>query len=330
MSTRVVLHRIGRDAQGPIDSTLSNIHGRFWLSFHPDSGAFYILSARYAGIEYFSQPVPTDRERPDSAIPILVYDTSSTAPVSLEARHLVITRPGEDGARSVLDIMVLRNDSRVTRVASDTLRPTWSAPLPAGSMGLELNESDFSADAVARRGDTVAVVAPFAPGEKQLTVQYLLPSGRRAFAVPITEPGVKINVLAEEPDVGVNGQGIEFADSQMLQGRSFRRWTGVVPQGSVIRVTLPVRNANSTVVLAALVGTMTLALVLAAWRLVPRPSGSLRVSPAELLDTMAALDVRYAGREADTPPEEWQSYQQERAKLKARIEASLAAGGKSS
>jgi hypothetical protein len=326
----VVLHRVAPDAQGPIDSTFSSTRGRFRLSFHPDSGAFYILSARYAGIEYFSQPIPTNPERSDSTIPILVYDTSSTAPVSLEARHLVITRPGEDGSRSVLDIMVLRNSGRVTRVAPDTLLPTWSAPLPAGSMGLELNESDFSADAVARRGDTVVVVAPFAPGEKQLTVQYLLPSGRSGFTVPVTEPGVKINVLAEEPDVGVKGQGIAFADSRVLQGRSFRRWTGVIQKGSVIQVTLPVRKADSTVVLAALVGTMTLALALAAWRLVPRPTGPLGISAAELLDTLAALDVRYAGREFDTSPDEWKSYQQERARLKARIEASLAAGGKSS
>ena len=330
MSTRVVLHRVAPDTQGPIDSTLSNRQGRFRLSFRPDSGAFYILSARYAGIEYFSQPIPTDRQRPDSTISILVYDTSSTAPVSLEARHLVITRPGEDGSRSVLDIMVLRNSGRITRVAPDTLRPTWSAPLPSGSMGLELNESDFSADAVARRGDSVVVVAPFAPGEKQLTVQYLLPSGRSSFMVPVTEPGVKINVLAEEPDVGVNGPGIAFADNRVVQGRSFRRWTGVIQTGSVIRVTLPVRKGNSTAVLVALVGTMTLALALAAWRLVPRHSGPLGVSAAELLDTLAALDVRYAGRESDTAPDEWKSYQQERATLKARIEAALAAGGKSS
>jgi len=69
----------------------------------------------------------------------------------------------------------------------------------------------------------VIVVAPFAPGEKQLTVQYLIPSGRRVVELLFGRPGAAINVLAEERDVRVTGSGVALADSQVLQGRSFRR-----------------------------------------------------------------------------------------------------------
>jgi hypothetical protein len=331
----VVLHRVAADTQGPIDSTTADRHGRFQFRFRPDSGAFYVLSAQYAGIEYFSQPVPTREARPDSVMSIVVYDTSSTAPISLEARHLVVTRPGEDGSRSVLDIMVLRNDGRHTRVAPDTTHPTWSAPLPAGSIGLELSESDFSRDAVTRRGDSVIIVAPFAPGEKQLTVQYLIPASRSSVELPIESPGVSLNVLAEEPQVRVSGAGVRFTDTQTIQGRTFRRWSGVAEPGTDIRLTLPRAPGTPRGLLAALVAAMVLALTAGGWYLLAGPRAAATTAPAaaplpaDLLDTLAALDLRYAGREEETPADEWKAYVEARAKLKARLEASLAAGTKS-
>jgi hypothetical protein len=326
---RVLLHRVGQETQGPIDSTRSDGRGRFLFTFLPDTSAFYLLSAERAGIEYFSPPVATNPERPDTGIRILVYDTSSTTPISLVARHLVIARPGEDGSRGVLDLMVLRNDSRLTRTTSDTTHPTWSAPLPPGTIGLDLSESDFSREAVARRADSVIVVAPFAPGEKQLTVQYLIPSGRRVMELPFGRPGAAINVLAEERDVRVTGSGVALADSQVLQGRSFRRWTGVAQAGGVVRIVLPGVRRTPTWLLAVLVGTLTLVLAGAGWRLLAKRSMPATPRTGELIDAIAALDVRYAGRESETPVDEWSSYLTERARIRAQLEASLAAGGRS-
>ncbi|HEU5303555.1 MAG TPA: carboxypeptidase-like regulatory domain-containing protein, partial [Gemmatimonadales bacterium] len=151
---RIVLHRVSRAAQGPLDSTTSDARGRFRLTFRADTGALYLLSARHQGIEYFSPPVHSSPERPDTAIRIVVSDTSATAPVTLVARHLVLTRPGPDGSRSVLDLLVLRNEGQRTRVAPDSVHPSWSGPLPSGTLGLELGEGDISPDAVSRRRDS--------------------------------------------------------------------------------------------------------------------------------------------------------------------------------
>jgi len=77
-----------------------------------------------------------------------------------------------------------------------------------------------------------------------------------------------------------------------------------------------------------LVGTLTLVLAGAGWRLLAKrsvPAPKTR----ELVDAIAALDVRYAGREGETPVDEWSSYLTERARIKAQLEASLAAGGRS-
>jgi hypothetical protein len=54
----------------------------------------------------------------------------------------------------------------------------------------------------------------------------------------------------------------------------------------------------------------------------PRPESPL---PDRILASIASLDVCYLGRESEVPADEWENYQAERARLKAQLEASLAA-----
>jgi hypothetical protein len=72
---------------------------------------------------------------------------------------------------------------------------------------------------------------------------------------------------------------------------------------------------------------LTLVLAGAGWRLLATRSLPAAPRTDQLIDAIAALDVRYAGREGETPVDEWSSYITERARIKARLEASLAAGG---
>jgi hypothetical protein len=226
----------------------------------------------------------------------------------------------------VLDLVVLLNSGRQTRVAPDSAGASWSGLLPRGTIGLELGESDVSPDAVTRRGDSLLVAAPLAPGEKQVTVQYVIPAGRKDLELRFTEPVSTVNVLAEEDGVVVSGGTLALADSQVLQGRSFRRWTGAVPAGATLRVALPDGAPVPGWLLPSLVGALVLALGGAGWYFLARQRGLPTASPAVLLDAIAALDARYLGREGETSAEDWGSYQVERRRLKAQLEAALAAG----
>ena len=320
------MHRVGQVLQGPLDSNNTDGRGRFRFRFRADTSTIYLLSARHSGIEYFSSPVHTNPARPDTAIRIIAYDTSSTAPVSVEARHLIVSQPGEDGSRSILDLIVLRNAGQRTRIARDSSRPTWVGQLPRGTMGLELGESDVSPEAVTREGDSLIVTAPIAPGEKQLTVEYLVPAGHQVLELRLMQAVPMLNVLAEEAEVVVSGGTLAFADSQTLQGRSFRRWTGAGSPGSLLRVVLPGRPRAPEWILAALVTAVALALAAAGWRLATRQA-TARESPDELLERVAGLDARYQGREAEVSADEWHQYRSERARLKSLLESSLAARG---
>ncbi len=327
----VVLHRVGRQEQGPVDSMPSDRKGRFSFRFQPDTSAIYLVSARFAGIEYFSPPVHTNPARPDTGLVLGVSDTSSSAAVDLETRHLVISGPAKDGTRGVLDILVLRNRGDRTRVAPDSLTPTFAVRLPAGMLGLQVGQGDISPDAVTLGRDSALVFAPISPGEKQVVLTYTIPADRRRLEIPIDQPVETINLLLEEASAKATGAGVVKADSQTIEGHKFRRWSGSATDRAVVVVGFAGAGVASWA-LPGLVGLVAVALILAGLFFGVRGlrvSGqATALSPRDgLVEAIARLDARYLGQESQTPAEEWRRYQVERARLKAELSAHLAVGG---
>jgi hypothetical protein len=70
-----------------------------------------------------------------------------------------------------------------------------------------------------------------------------------------------------------------------------------------------------------------LVLSIGGWYMMKRQSGIRPASSEDLLEAVAALDARYLGGEAETSPQEWSFYTEERARLKRLLEASLAGRG---
>jgi hypothetical protein len=70
-----------------------------------------------------------------------------------------------------------------------------------------------------------------------------------------------------------------------------------------------------------MVAVIALALLAAAWRMVPRARAA---STDRLVGEIALLDTRYQGREEETTSQEWGRYLERRGKLKAELEAALA------
>ena len=324
--TNVVLHRIGRDAQGPIDSTLTDSRGVFHFRFAADTSAIFLMSARFAGIEYFSPPVHTDPTLPDTAMILIVSDTSSSVSVATGSRHIVVSRPSQSGGRAVLDIVVLENRTDRTRVAGDSLASSWSAPTPKGAVGFQPGNGDFSPEALRFSHDSVALDAPIAPGEKRVIFSYLLPTGENRVSFPISDSIDVLNLLVEESTADMHGV-LTPADTERIEGRVFRRWTGSVVPGSKVELVFAYNQAQWLLpVLVVFVGTAFLVgFLILRRRGAPTPARVSLTDP--LVDSLARLDARYAGRASDIPAEEWATYVAERARLKRELEAHLAGGG---
>jgi hypothetical protein len=320
---QVMLHAVGRTRQGPVDSTVAGPNGEFRFRFRADTSSVYLLSSGWAGIEYFSTPVRSVPTLPDTGLLLVVSDTSSAAPVGVVSRHIVIGKPRADGIRAALEIVVLQNNGPLTRVAKDSLQPTWTTRLPSRAFGFQPGEGDVSADALAFQDGAVQLFAPIAPGEKQLLYTYQLPSAPGTVRIPLQEPVGAMNILLEEFDRTVTGGAIEQGDSQAIEGRSFRQWSGAVPAGSVIAIHFP--SIGNRWVLPALVSAVALSLGFVAIRaLRGRAQPALPRPAAPLLDQLARLDAQYRDREGQVPAEEWTRYQADRKRLKEELSRQLA------
>ena len=132
--------------------------------------------------------------------------------------------PAQDGTRSVLDLIVLRNDGRVARVAPDSSRPVLApraaAAAPATCRSARATSRPTPSCARATRS---MVLAPIAPGQKQLTLEYAITPVRRRARVPGRSEAAPVNLLVEERNARVSGGTLALADSQVIEGRSFRR-----------------------------------------------------------------------------------------------------------
>ncbi len=335
VGAQVVLHRVGTAVQGPVDSALTDGSGRFHFVFPPDTASLFLLSTRYSGIEYFSPPVRLNVAQPDTALTLAVYDTSSAVPVFVSARHIVVSRPGPTGARSVLELLFLANPGNVTRVPRDSISPSWTTRLPADVINFDASGGDVSAQAFALRGDTLDLAATIAPGERQLIYQYGLPWQSRV-VVPVDSGTQVLNVLLEEPDARVDSPGMTPADTQVIEGRTYRRWSGPGTNGGEVVLRFPNPAGASQTALIALVGTLALAVTAMLVLAVRRSGGNAELTrsaaampsnlptPAALIDALARLDALHPDGGA-LSAEQGAKVAADRARLRSQLDAALAA-----
>jgi hypothetical protein len=257
---------------------------------------------------------------------LVVSDTSSTVPVQTVSRHIVISKPVADGTRSTLEIVMLANQGSATRVPGDSTTPAWAGRLPAGAIGAAAGNGDVAAEAMVFSGDSILLFAPIAPGEKQLIYTYNLPPSPGTVRFPATDSIGIVNLLLEESALTARGGTLVRGDTQAIEGRTFRQWTGAVPAGAAIEVDFP-GNPNRGI-LPALVGGMALVLGAVLFRALRRAPQTGKVAvpaaPESVLDRIAALDARYNGKEAVVPAAEWAGYLAERQRLKDELSKDLA------
>jgi hypothetical protein len=318
---------VGIAAQGPIDSVRTDPRGRFRFSFRPDTAATYLVSTRFAGIEYFSMPLAGRSPTSGTSLDLVVFDTSSQAATRTRSRTLVVSGPDAVGTRTVVDWVVLTNDGRLTRVGRDSLDPTWGMALPANGSNRVIGDPRFSQvspDAVVFRNDSVLVIAPLSPGDKNVLVQYELPSGQRSLALGVG--GIdSVDLYLEEKAARVRSPGWVPGDSQRFQGRTFYRYQRSGPEVSAIELRLPGARIAAGPAMAALVALLALGFVgltALGWRrrrARPAPAGPPPPDAADgLAERIARLDGAYRGGVA--PP----AYAEERERLLAELRAALA------
>jgi hypothetical protein len=323
-----ILHRVTVAEAGPVDSSRTDRSGRYALTAPAlDTLANFVVSVEHDGIAYFTEPIHTFGTPVAGAEPLLVYDTSSAAPpIVLRERHVVVRSPGGEGARRVIELLLLENRGTATRVASDTTRPVWEGAIPAQAIEFQVGESDVSAEAVIRRGDRVTVTAPVPPGERQILISYLIPTSVRRLALPIDQPVERFFLLLEDSaavvDAPLAPRGVE-----QLEQLAFRRYgADSLSAGTLVAAVFPAAGGSAADWwwIVILVASVALAGGFLWWwrRIGPLPApADGRPSGAEAIAAeIAALDAAFEERQDDP------AYRERRAELKARLVEAMKTG----
>lgn len=334
----VVLHRVGPDRAGPLDSARTAANGRFSIRYREsgDTSALYFASASYGGVAYFTSPLRAPVVHGDDAT-LTVFDTTS-GPVAIKigGRHVIVGTLQANGRRPIGEVYDLENDSTVTLVARDSATPLWRTELPPAAVGFQLNTNgDLAPGAITRRGTSVGLFAPLSPGIRQFAFTYEVPSSAFPLSIPIDRATGVLEVLVQEPTARVDGVKLRETAPVSADGRTFRRFLGQdLSAGTILRIDAPrlvgaEREKAYLGVGSALLAAMLVALVVASRRpMVRRPLVvPARVAPEprsrRLLRELAALDEQFeADHAADDATRA--EYETKRAALKTQFGEALA------
>jgi hypothetical protein len=268
----VVLHRVGPDSAGPLDSVRSDSRGHYSFNYTRtgSSDAIYFVSASHDGIAYFTTPLAEGKVSGNDG-EITVFDTTSGhVAMSLRGHHVVISAADANARRSIVEVYDLSNDSTLTRVArgETPAGATWQTHVVNGIGDFKVSQGDISAAAVSYANGVVSVFAPLAPGIKQLSFSYSLPAKSFPLKLPIeTETGI-YEILIEEKAGTVIAPHMKEMEPVTVDERNFRRFLGSdLPENSVAVIDLPAPPPTHSIDARFLVaitlvigGTMVLAL----------------------------------------------------------------------
>lgn len=328
----VILHRVGRDSAGPLDSMRTRPDGGYGFRYRPsgDSTAVYFVSTNRGGVAYFTPPMREPAVRGGMA-EILVYDTTSTPiPITVRGRHVIVTAPDSATAatRTIVEVYELTNDSSLTRVAGrDGF--TFDAPLPPGITTISGGEGDVSSDAIRAVDGRVRVSAPLAPGPKQFSFFYQVPATADPLAFLVEQPVPAVEVLVEDPRGGVSGAGLTEVTPVQVDGRPLKRFLAQDVAPGTFTVTAPgpageARGLRVMLVVTAVGAAMLLAMGMAFMRKGPSMLARRReTDPEALALEIAALDARFEQVAAPTEQQRNEHFLA-RARLKGRLRDALA------
>jgi len=239
-----VLHRVGPDRAGPLDSVLSDSRGRYAFKYTRtgSDAAIYFVSASHDGIAYFTPPLAEGKVSGEDG-DIAVFDTTSRhVPLSLRGHHVVVSSADANARRSIVEVYDVSNDSSVTQVATGETpqAATWQTHVSPAASDFKVGQGDVSAAAVSFANGVVSVFAPLAPGIKQLSFSYSLPAKSFPLKLPLEKETGIYEIMIEEKAGSVTGPHLREVDPVTVDDRNFRRFLASdMPENSVAVIDLP-------------------------------------------------------------------------------------------
>lgn len=226
----VVLHRVGPETSGEIDSIQTVMDGSFEILLphvpsHSVDSEIFFASVQYRGLYYFG-PAITNAVQLDSTYMIQAYDTLTVPPggadLTLLSRSLFLEKSNQGWTAT--DVFQLQQEEDRTLYSPEN-GVTWSYPLPSGTRNFEVGQADFAPEMIRMDGDRMKMSTPLPPGERYLMVRYDLPDNE--FLLPLPGRTDRLEILVREPGPPAEFPPLVAATPLELEpGNVYRRYAG--------------------------------------------------------------------------------------------------------
>lgn len=260
----VVVHRVGPDASGPLDSLRSGRDGgfRFRLPRVPDpgSGEVFFASVEHGGINYFG-PLIQIAAQLDSIYVVRAFDSQPAPPggavLPVSARYILLEEVPDVGW-SATDLVHVAYQGERTLVSAPG-GATFVYPLPAGATNLEIGGNQMAPDAATLTEDgNLRITSAIPPGEREFVVRYHVPDPFLTLRFPGNT--TEAELLVKEPAPPMEVEGLQAAPPvEMEPGVHYRRYAG----GDLNDVTVVIRRGKGEPLLPTRWLAVGLALLLA-------------------------------------------------------------------
>ncbi len=334
----VVLHRVGADHAGPLDSVRTSAAGTYAMRYRAsgDTSALYFTSTSYDGVAYFTAPLRVVNATGDDTR-IVVFDTTSgPVPIQIGGRHIIVAAANPGGTRPVGEVYDLQNDTTVTLVARDSASPLWSTHIPVAARDARTNAGGtIAAGAMTFRNGVAGLYAPLSPGFRQVAFSYDLPTSAFPLTVPLERETGVLEIMVEDPRARVSAPHLRETAPVNADGRTFRRFLAQDLDAKAV-VSIDVPNAGGPApervdfgVGVAIAAAMLVALLFATRRSWRPAHGAAVQPPAPMTQSafvarqIAELDESFE-RSASRSAAERETYDARRAELKRQLADALA------
>lgn len=206
----VTLHPFVDDVPQETITAVADAEGRFrfeGLARGPDRT--YVVSARYQGVETFSDPLSFATGETTLPALVVVYETTEDdEAIRVERAHIIVDFV--EGAMRVGEMLVFRNDGDRTYVGREG-QGTLRFSLPPEARGLRF-ENPRMGTSVIRTKEGFLDTLPVPPGIRQVVLSYDLPyeAGVYRFVKTIEVPTASLDLLVADVGVEVDSDQLVF------------------------------------------------------------------------------------------------------------------------
>jgi hypothetical protein len=208
----ITLHLFINDASQETATTVADAEGRFRFGgLVRGTERTYVVSARYQGVETFSEPLSFAEGGARLTTQVVVYETTEDdGTIWVERAHLIVDFVA--GTMRVGELLILRHDGDRVYVGSEG-RGTLRFSLPPGATGLRFKDPRMEASVIRAEGGFLDTL-PVLPGMRQVFFSYDIPyslfptpydlpleARDYRFVKTIEYPTASLDLLV--PDVGV-------------------------------------------------------------------------------------------------------------------------------